>query len=497
MQHTPLPSSSWKSAAAAVFLFSDTKPIFSNALQKAAPWLMDSPGLADFHAAKNEALILYGPKDSPMPRILLLGLGQRKGHLEDTLYAVRDAAARAARICRDAHILNLAFSLPDIANLDADSALLLREIACGALIGLYRQTKYKSAKGLAFNAADPELILLCEEELSPSQAAALNEAKAGAEGVIWARELINGPANHMTPEHLANEAKKLVDAVPDFSCRILESKEIRSEGMGAILAVAAGSATPPRLIVLDYTPKGHEHDDPLVLIGKGLTFDSGGLCLKPGKSMVTMKEDMSGAAAVLGIFKALTLLRPPCRVSGLLPCVENMPGHSAARPGDVVVTLAGHTVEITNTDAEGRLVLCDALTYAQKIWHPRVIIDIATLTGACVVALGQHTAGVFSRDSQLPKRILDIGRLVGERFWPLPLWDLFFEGLKSKTADFANSGPREGGACIAAAFLARFVKPELRWIHLDIAGPAFFTEEKKKEASGFAVRTLLHFILQN
>lgn len=496
MQHAPLPSASWKSAAAAVFLFAGTEPAFSPALQNAAPWLKDSPGLADFRAAKGEALMLYGPQSSPMPRILLLGLGQSKGPLEDTLYALRDAAAKASRLCREARLPNFAFSLPDLAALDKDAAVILREAVFGALAGLYRQTQYKSAKALASDAADPELLLLCEEELSPDLAAALDEAEAGAEGVIWAKELINGPANRITPAYLAEEAERFADASPDVSCRTLGPGELRSEGMGALLAVAKGSATPPRLVVLDYAPEGHENDDPLVLIGKGLTFDSGGLCLKPGKSMVTMKEDMSGAAAVLGVFKALARLRPQCRIAGLLPCVENMPGPSAARPGDVAATLAGHTVEITNTDAEGRLVLCDALAYAQKIWHPRAMVDIATLTGACVVALGQHTAGAFSRDPLLPERILDIGRTVGERFWPLPLWDLYFEGLKSQTADFANSGPREGGACIAAAFLAKFVEPDIRWIHLDIAGPAFFTEEGKKEASGFAVRTLLHFALQ-
>ncbi len=492
----PASASEWHAPAVAVFLFSDETVAFSDALNQAAPWLATSPALNDFLPDEGECVLVHAPSAAPIPRIALAGMGARPATTEERLDAVRKAAGNLFRFCQKHALDEVAFSLPDLYALDTKhSALLLREGVCGALLGVYQQAAHKSGRN-GMPKQSPQLRLLSEHPLSDEEQKAFDCAVVSADAVIFAKDLINGPANIVTPSYLAARAQEIAAGCPNMTCRELDKSALKELGMGAFLAVAAGAREEPRLVVLDYAPAGHENDKPLVLVGKGLTFDSGGLCLKPASSMNTMKEDMSGAAAVLAVFKALAALDAPCRVTALLPCTENMPGEAATRPGDVVTTLSGCTVEITNTDAEGRLVLCDALTYAQKLWKPRAIIDIATLTGACIVALGKDVAGVFSQDPLLPEQIMDAGRTVGERFWPLPLWDMYFRNLKSDVADFTNCGAREGGASTAAAFLARFVEPHVRWVHLDIAGPAF-TENNKKEARGFAVRTLLDLALQS
>ena len=318
-------------------------------------------------------------------------------------------------------------------------------------------------------------------------------AATHAEAVILARNLANTPANSLTPEDMAEEARKLARR-HDMNCEVLEREDIVSLGMGAFAAVAAGSANDPRLIILEHAPAGHADEAPLIVVGKGITFDSGGISIKPAAGMWEMKGDMGGAAAVMGLFEALGQLETPRRVIGLMACAENMPDARATRPGDVVKTLSGKTVEIVNTDAEGRLVLCDALTYAQRRWNPSMIVDVATLTGACVVALGDDVAGLFCQDATLAQRIKDFGDIVGEPYWPLPLWDRYFELLKSETADFANAGARAGGASSAAVFLKQFITFDGSWAHLDIAGPGFVTRKIPNcpaGGTGFAVRTLI------
>jgi Leucyl aminopeptidase len=259
----------------------------------------------------------------------------------------------------------------------------------------------------------------------------------------------------------------------------MEEEEIREKGMGALMAVGKGARHSPRFIVLEHCPKGKENDDPIVIVGKGITFDSGGISLKPPAKMHEMKGDMGGGAAVLGFFAALGAMPDPeemPRIIGLVPAAENMPGGNATRPGDVITTLSGKTVEIHNTDAEGRLILCDALAYAQQQWKPAVLLDFATLTGACVIALGDFGAGVFTHDKGLRRAILDAAEDTGDLMWPMPLWDEYDSNLKSDVADMTNTGPREGGAVNAALFLRRFVEKDTRWAHLDIAGPGYVVQ---------------------
>lgn len=471
-------------------------------LKQAAPWLPTHKGLIDVSGKSGECLVMYAPATPAQTgqagpsRVLLVGLGKRARLVGEAacLKALRTAMGEALRHCRDLHLAHVAISLPDVAGLVPmeDS---VRETACGALLGLYRQTAFKSdGRSTLEKHPDPaELTIFSATTCGDDLIRALHEGTASAKAVNRARDLINMPANRLYPETFAAMATDLVKGHGDFSCEVLDEAEMANLGMGALLAVGAGAAHKPRFIVLEYAPSGHAQEHPLVFIGKGITFDSGGISLKPSAGMERMKGDMGGAAAVFGLFTALTELKPAKRVVGILPCAENMPDGTATRPGDVVTTLSGKTVEIVNTDAEGRLVLCDALTYAQNRWHPAALLDVATLTGACAVALGSEMAGLFCRDPLLTERLRGISDRVGEPLWPLPLHDDYFDKLKSETADFMNSGPREGGACVAAIFLAQFVKEDVRWAHLDIAGTSF---SEKKGGTGYAVRTFIDYVLK-
>jgi leucyl aminopeptidase len=313
--------------------------------------------------------------------------------------------------------------------------------------------------------------------------------------VYLARDLVNTPANVATPSFLAETAETL-GREHGFKVRVIEADEAEGMGMGCFAAVFQGSPEPAKLIVIDAAPKGAERERPLVFVGKGVTFDTGGISIKPSAKMDEMKGDMAGAAAVLGFFEALGRLGAPRRVVGILPCTENMPGGAATRPGDVVTSYAGKTVEIVNTDAEGRLLLCDALTFAAE-FDPLAVVDLATLTGACLVALGTDVAAVFSANDLLAESIAELGARVGDLYWRMPLWDRYFESLKSDVADMKNVGPREGGAVNAALFLKQFAPASAPWAHLDIAGPAFATTATAltaKGGTGFGVRTLLALV---
>lgn len=468
---------------------------FSPELKQAAPWLTTHPALVDATGKSGELFTLHGPANALVSRVLLTGLGRRNRLNGEAacLKALRSTASDAARHCREAHFTHIAASLPDLAGL-VSVADTVRETCCGALLGLYRQTAFKSdaAATLAKTPDPATFTIFSATTLGADLQQALREAVASAKAVNLAKDLINAPGNRLTPQDLATKAQNVSKSHPDMRCTVLDEKALAAEGMNTILAVGAGSSHPPRLIILEYTPHAQAQDKPLVFVGKGITFDSGGISLKPSAGMERMKGDMAGAAAVLALFSALAELAPACRVVGLLTCAENMPDGLATRPGDVITTLSGKTVEIVNTDAEGRLVLCDALTYAQKNWQPAALIDVATLTGACAVALGTDMAGLFSREPLLTERLRGLGERVGEPLWPLPLHDIYFEKLKSETADFTNCGPREGGACIAAIFLAQFIEEHTRWAHLDIAGTSF---SEKKGGTGYTVRTFIDLCL--
>jgi leucyl aminopeptidase len=300
----------------------------------------------------------------------------------------------------------------------------------------------------------------------------------------------------VTPAFLARTASEIAWRF-GFKVETIDLDAARSMGMGAFAAVAAGSAEPPSFIVLEHTPPGTENDPPLVFIGKGITFDSGGISLKPREKMEEMKQDMAGAAAVLGAFEAIGAAGLAKRVVGLMPCTENMPGGHAYKPGDVFRSYSGQTVEIISTDAEGRLVLCDALAYAAHRFKPALMIDIATLTGASIIALGRDVAAVMGNRESLVDSIRNTGASLGERFWPLPSWDFYFEALKSEVADMKNTADRSAGAIHAGIFLKQFVPDHIPWAHLDIAGTAWTDKDTgfcRKGATGFGVRTLFELV---
>ena len=457
-------------------------------LWDAAPWLGITPGTRDFSGKAETPFIVYGHPDIPLSRVMLVGLGPKD---KLTANVFRKAVAQAFVLCREKGFARIGICLQNIGiiapELDMSRDALAGEAVVAAHLGLYRCEGYKGTakKSLASveeNApTGPQKIVLflTEKFVTDELQKTIRLAEAEGAGVLLARDLVNGPANYIRPAALADKAQALARK-HGFSCTVFDEEQARGMGMGAFASVAQGAKEEARFIVLEHCPKGMEEAAPFVAVGKGITFDTGGISLKPSAKMHEMKGDMAGAAAVVGLFAAMgeaflagidqTTFG---RVVGIIPATENMPGGQAVRPGDVVTTLSGQTVEILNTDAEGRLVLCDALTYAQNNWQPRALVDIATLTGACVVALGDYASGLFTKQTQLRQTILDEAERLGSLYWPLPLWDAYESGLKSDVADFANIGPREGGALYAALFLQRFVDGETPWAHLDIAGPGY------------------------
>lgn len=322
---------------------------------------------------------------------------------------------------------------------------------------------------------------------------AVKAAEAVCSGVYLARDLSNAPANDLTPEKLASCAKKIAEN-RKIRCEIFDRPRMKKLGMGGLLGVAQGSHAPPKFIILEYVGAGRR-DKNIVLVGKGITFDSGGISLKPADKMHEMKNDMSGAAAVIGTIKTAAETKLPLNLIGLIPATENLPGGSAYKPGDVLTAFSGKTIEIISTDAEGRVILADALSYAGR-FNPAMIIDIATLTGACVVALGEQVAGLLGTDDELKRKLKKASLDTGEKIWELPLWECYRESIKSDVADLKNAGAREGGAISAASFLREFAGSH-PWVHIDIAGPAWTTKEGpycSKGGTGFGVRLLIRFL---
>ena len=320
---------------------------------------------------------------------------------------------------------------------------------------------------------------------------ALKRGMAVAQGIQLAKDLGNLPGNLCTPSYLAGQSKDLALAY-GMQIEVLEQEDMQKLGMGSLLSVARGSRQPPKLVVLHYR-KGKENQKPVVLIGKGITFDSGGISLKPSAEMDEMKFDMCGAASVLGTMKAVAEMGLAINLVALIPTCENMPDGDASKPGDVVTSMSGQTIEVLNTDAEGRLILCDAMTYAER-FEPGAVIDVATLTGACVIALGHHASGLYGNDDTLVKALLDAGETSFDRAWMMPLWDDYQEQLKSNFADMANIGGRPGGSITAACFLSRFAG-KFSWAHLDIAGTAW-KSGKEKGATGRPVSLLIEFLVK-
>ena len=448
----------------------------------------------DFTAKEDQSLLIHthgkiGPK-----RILLVGLGKRE---DFQIPDVRRYAAQCTRQAVGRRCESLALALPPVDPSAHD--LTVQFLTEGAHLGRYRFEKYLTKDSRTTDKLQQLDILLPPERTNGDRGGAVNLAMARgdvvADAVCFARDLVNEPGSVMTPARLAELAQGLTRD-DDITCKVLGPKEIEKQKMGLLLAVANGSTLEPRFIHLTYKPKGKEKPKrKVVLVGKGITFDSGGLSLKPGNSMEGMKTDMAGAAAVLAMARALSPLAIKAEVHLLVPTCENMPSGSSYRVGDIVTGMAGKSVEVLNTDAEGRLILADALAYGVKLGADE-IIDLATLTGACMVALGPHIAGVMGNDRAMVERFLASARRVGEEVWPLPLPQRLREQLKSPVADIKNIGDRWGGALTAGLFLKEFVD-KTAWIHLDIAGPASADKEWghiPKGGTGFGVPSVLEYL---
>ncbi|MFZ6047828.1 leucyl aminopeptidase [Pseudomonas sp. CR3202] len=441
----------------------------------------------DLAGKVGQTLLLHSLPNLKAERVLLVGSG--KEHvLSDRQFRKMIAAVNGVVKGLGGSDATLALDEVAVKGRDAygKARLMVETLADGA----YVFDRFKSQK--AEPKALKKITLLTEKaDLAEVERGSLH-ARAIATGMAFTRDLGNLPPNLCHPSFIAEEAKALAKAHKNLKVEVLDEKKLKELGAGAFLAVAQGSEQPPRMIVLNYQG-GKKEDNPFALVGKGITFDTGGISIKPAAGMDEMKYDMCGAASVLGTFRAVLELQLPINLVGLLACAENMPSGGATRPGDIVTTMSGQTVEILNTDAEGRLVLCDTLTYAER-FKPQAVIDIATLTGACIVALGSNTSGLMGNNDALVKQILKAGEYADDRAWQLPLFDEYQEQLDSPFADIANIGGPKAGTITAGCFLSRFAK-KFHWAHLDIAGTAWVSGGKDKGATGRPVPLLTQFLL--
>ncbi len=442
----------------------------------------------DMEGKSGTTLLLHKVPGTLCERVLLVGLGKEKD-FRDKEFGT--AIRTAVKTLNETGAFDASLFLTELAVKKRSLAWRVRQTACIALDATYRFDQFKSKKD-EIRRPLRKLTIAVERrnELALAEEA-LTQGTAIAEGMALSKNLGNLPGNICTPTYLAEQASSLAKEF-QLGCEILERADMDKLGMHSLLSVAKGSHQPPKLIVLHYKG-GKASDKPLVLVGKGITFDSGGISLKPGAEMDEMKYDMCGAASVLGTLKAVARMALPINLTVVIPTAENMPGGGASRPGDIVTSLSGQTIEILNTDAEGRLILCDALTYTER-FDPDTVIDVATLTGACIVALGHIATGLYANKDSLARDLLEAGEEAHDRAWHMPLWDDYQELLKSPFADMANIGGRWGGSITAACFLSRFAK-KYDWAHLDIAGTAW-NSGANKGATGRPVPLLAHYLLQ-
>ena len=433
-------------------------------------------------------LLLQKIPGLPAERVLLVSLGERADY---GAAAFREAVRGAATGLKGLGAKDAVLPVADFAVGGRGLPWAVRNAVLGIRDVFYSFNQLKTQKKPASPALAAVTLAISGAPVTLQAQAALREATATADGIDLARTLGNLPPNLCTPSFLADEARKIAKQFK-LGVEVLERKDMERLGMGALLAVTAGSRQPPKLIVLRYAGAA-KSKKPLVLVGKGITFDTGGISLKGGAEMDEMKFDMSGAGSVLGAIRALAGMRAPVNVIGVVPTCENMPDGAATRPGDIVTTMSGQTVEILNTDAEGRLILCDALTYAER-FSPDAIVDVATLTGACVIALGHVASGLFANDQKLADEILAAGDDAWDRVWQMPLWEDYQEQLRSNFADMANIGGRPAGSVTAACYLARFTR-KMRWAHLDVAGTAW-RSGREKGSTGRPVPLLVRLALR-
>jgi len=441
----------------------------------------------DMSGKAGSTLLLHEVPGVSSERVLLVGLG-KESEFNDRVY--RDAIKAAIRGLRDTGAKDAVMHLVHVPVKKRNLAWRAEQAALMALDCLYRFDRLKSRRDEV--ASGPQRLIFNYETPADKKVleAALAKGRAIAGGMSLAKDLGNLPGNICTPSYLAEQATHLAEA-HGMDLEVLEQEDMERLGMGSLLSVAKGSDQPPKFIILQY--RGGNSEKPVVLVGKGITFDSGGISLKPAAEMDEMKYDMCGAASVLGTLQALAELALPLNVVGIIPTCENLPSGRANKPGDIVTSMSGQTIEVLNTDAEGRLILCDALTYAER-FEPAAVVDIATLTGACVIALGHVATGLLANKQSLANELLAAGEESGDRCWQLPLWEEYQDQLKSNFADMANIGGRPGGTITASAFLSRFTK-KYDWAHLDIAGTAW-KSGKEKGGTGRPVPLLVHFLAE-
>ncbi len=500
---------SWQCDVALFFTFdNDTMEERESQHQElfsSASWIAISPSWRDFKAKAKTNLFLYGHKDNDISRACVVGLGKKE---KLSIEIARDSIANAIKACKSLNIEHIGLDISSVKMLckafegkGYSLEYLVEELSTAAFQALYNYDVYKS-KNEEDESQEPKILslLVSERHVPDGIQKAARLAEANYSGIALARDLANMPANVLTPEAFAQKAEEIAKKY-QFKYTVFDEKKMAELGMNAFIAVGQGSANPPRCIFLEYTPKNCVSDKPYVIVGKGITFDTGGISLKPSSGMDEMKTDMSGAADVLGLFETLgqaQFVQEPNRpIIGVLACAENMPDGNAVKPGDIVKAYNGKTVEITNTDAEGRLVLIDALAFAQKEYKPEIIIDIATLTGACAVALGLEAAGLFVNNEELHDKLMQASKNVGEILWRMPLWPHMLKKIESPFADLDNAGPRYGGALTAAVFIEQFIEENQAWAHIDIAGPNFTSAATPlcpKGGTGFGARILIDFV---
>ena len=441
----------------------------------------------DMNGKAGSTLLLHHVPNVAAERVLLVGLG-KDTELGDKSY--REAIRAALRALSQTGASDASLFLLEVAVKGRAAPWKAEHTALIAGESSYRFENFKGTPDRN-NAALKHIALALNGKAKQSAVdVALRAGQAMAEGVAFAKDLGNTPPNVCTPAFLADAARKMAKS-HGLKVEVLEQKDMEKLGMGSFLSVSKGSRNPPKFIILEHKG-GKKGDKPAVLVGKGITFDTGGISIKPAPDMDEMKYDMSGAGSVLGTMKAIALMKLPLNVVGLVPTCENMPDGNATRPGDIVKSMSGQTIEILNTDAEGRLILCDALTYAER-YQPSAVVDIATLTGACVVALGTVASGMYANKDALAQEMIKAGDTAHDRVWHMPLWDDYQEQLRSNFADMANIGGRPAGSVTAACFLSRFAK-KFDWAHLDVAGTAY-KSGREKGSTGRPVGLLCHFLM--
>ncbi|CUQ66072.1 leucyl aminopeptidase [Candidatus Nitrospira inopinata] len=445
----------------------------------------------EFEGKTAELVLLHTHRKIPAKRLLLVGLGKKDALGLET---IRQALGHAVKRVRQVKAASFTAAVPAVTPPDSTMIDVAQAMTEGAILGAYQFTAYRSEPTPGPDIRSMTLLTSQSSDVRPLSEG-IRRGVATAEAAVFVRDLCNHPSNVMTPTKIAEEAKAVAKEA-GVSLKILERKDMAKLGMGALLGVARGSHEPPKFIILEYHGARKKNDRPVVLVGKTITFDTGGISLKPAENMEHMKADMTGGAEVLAAVRAAARLKLPLNLVGLLPATENMPGGGAMKPGDVVKTLSGKTVEVQNTDAEGRLILADGLAYAAR-YKPAAMIDVATLTGACVIALGQFAIGMFGTDDTLKESLRKAGQRSGERVWEMPLWEDYFEQLKSDVADMRNIGGRGAGMITAALFLSKFAG-DWPWVHLDIASTDWSERERAyvpKGPTGIGTRLLIQYLM--